>query len=349
MGSEMTKLDAIDNLAAPTLAAVSKWYGIHPKFAHAVLKAFVGVDYDRNIDDIHKLFERYQPLQIKLEYALSANVRGRDLAKQLSQWGVVLNGPRPKSFLDIGCAYAGFLIHFASLGYDVAGIEIDETFGRLGKLNLEVSGCPADFWMGDFLSDDLIPAERKFDLITCNDVIEHVSEPAVCLQKICRMLKPGGVAYVACPNKLAMLNVRSDAHFQCFGLTLLDYFRARDAYFMYSDTSQYRVSDFYEPEWYVNAARSAGVEAEIVYDSAVPEPDVPAEMAMLYTAFADWARTGSKKLDPLMRHEITRELANYSARMFQAYSQHVAHHSVDQFAKKWIYSPTQLLVRKPSA
>jgi SAM-dependent methyltransferase len=230
----------------------------------------------------------------------------------------------------------------------VAGIEIDEKFGRLGRLNLEASGCPADFWMGDF-ADDIIPGDRKFDLITCNDVIEHVSDPAACLQKICRMLKPGGTAYIACPNKLAMLNVRSDAHFQLFGLTLLDHFRAYAAYTMYADSTFYRVSDFYEPEWYVNTARSAGAEAEVVFDSAVPEPDVPAEIAMLYTAFSEWSREGSKKLSSLMRHEIMREFAQYSARMFQEYSEHVAHKSIDQFAKKWIYSPTQVLVRMPPA
>jgi len=341
----MTEAKAID-LTVPTLRTVCGWYHLHPKFAHAVLETFIGADYDRNYDDIHQLLERYAKFRIHLEYALSANVRAQDLAKQLVRWGVKLDGPGPKSFLDIGCAYAGFLIHFASRGYQVAGIEIDEKFGRLGRLNVETAGCRADFWMGDFLAD-VIPPDRQYDLITCNDVIEHVADPAACLQKICRMLKPGGTAYVACPNKLAMLNVRSDAHFQCFGITLLDYFRARDAYFMYSGNSLYRVTDFYEPEWYVNTAKSAGVAAEIVYDSAVPEPDVPGEIAMLYTAFADWSRSSSQKLDPLMRHEITRELASYSARMFQSYSEHVAHNSVDQFARRWIYSPTQLLVRKP--
>jgi 2-polyprenyl-3-methyl-5-hydroxy-6-metoxy-1,4-benzoquinol methylase len=345
--AEMTKADAIDNLKSPTLGAVCKWYGVHPKFAHAVLETFAGAGYDRNIDDIPRLLDRYESIRPHLEYALSANTRSRDVAKKLSQWGVALDGPAPKSYLDIGCAYCGFLIHLASRGYEVAGIEIDEKFGRLGRLNLEISGCPADFRMGDFLSPGILPGESMFDLITCNDVIEHVSDPAQCLQKICRLLRPGGTAYLAFPNKLSITNVRSDAHFQRFGITLLDYFRARAAYTMYSDYPHYEVSDFYEPEWYVNTARSAGAEAEVVYDSSVP--DVPGEIAALYGAFAEWAKSGSKKLDALMRHEITLELSKYSARMFQAYSEHIAHNSIDQFAKKWIYSPTQILVRKPLA
>jgi len=346
----VTPAKATDSPVCPTLETVSNWYGVNPKFVHAALETFVGADYDRNIDNIHKLLDRYESSRIQLEYAFSTNGRGRTLIQQLARWGVSLDqiGSGHKTYLDIGCAYGGFLIEFAKHGYDAMGIELSgPLYGRLGKLNLEVSGCPASIRIGDFLTDDIVTGEQQFDMITCNDVIEHVSNPETCIHKICRLLKPGGVAYVASPNKLSIPNVRSDVHFQCFGLTLLDYFRARAAYAMYSGGPNYEVSDFYEPEWYVSTAKATGVDAKIVFDSEVPQPDIPGEIAMLYTAFADWAKSGSRKLDPLMRHEITRELANYSARMFQSYSEHAAHNSMDEFAKRWIYSPTQLLVRKP--
>src|SRR5260370_1598194 len=122
------------------------------------------------------------------------------------------------------------------------------------------------------------PAKRKFDLITCSDVIEHVMDPEACLRKICRLLKPGGTAYIAYPAKLSIPYVRADGHFQLFGLTLLDYFRARDAYIMYTGWPEYEVSDYYEPEWYLNTARSAGVEAELVLDSSSARPDGPREI-----------------------------------------------------------------------
>jgi hypothetical protein len=169
------------------------------------------------------------------------------------------------------------------------------------------------------------------------------------LRKICRLLKPGGMAYVAYPTKLSIPYVRADAHSQLFGLTLLDYFRARAAYIMYTGWPEYEVSDYYEPEWYLNTARSAGVEAELVYDSSVPPPDIPGEIGLLYETFAEWTRSASKKLDPFMRQEITLELAKYSARMFQAYSEHIAHNAMDQFARKWVDPLTRILIRKPSA
>jgi 2-polyprenyl-3-methyl-5-hydroxy-6-metoxy-1,4-benzoquinol methylase len=345
---EMAQEYATVNPACPTLSTVCNWYGIHPKFAHAVLKTVVGADYDRNVDDVQKLLDRYEPFGIRLEYTLSTSSRGRTMVQQLANWGVSLeqDGRSRQTYLDIGCAYAGFLIAFANHGYDATGIELSGLYGRLGKLNLEASGCPATMWIGDFLSDEFVTGERQFDLITCNDVIEHVSDPAACLHKICRLLKPGGTAYVASPNKLSIPNVRADVHFQCFGLTLLDYFRARAAHAMYSGSPDYEVSDFYEPEWYVNTAKSAGAEAEIVYDDSVIASDAPTAIAMLYSSFAEWAKSGSWKLDPLMRHEITLELARYSARMFQEYSEHIAHNSIHRFSRKWIDPLTRILIRK---
>jgi len=343
------KTSVIDSLATPTISTVCNWYQVHPKFAHAALETFLGVDYDRGIGEISDFLARYERYRVQLEYTFSTNARGHKLVKQLMEWGVPLEqiSQSRKSYLDVGFAYGGFLAAFASLGYAATGIEISERFGRLGRLNLESAGISVDARMGDFLSDDVIAGESQFDVITCSDVIEHVRDPAACLRKICRLLKPGGVGYITCPTKLSIPYVRADGHFQLFGLTLLDHFRARDAYIMYTGWPEYEVSDYYEPEWYLNTAKSAGVRTEVVYDSSSPAADVPGEIAALYTAFFEWVNSGSAKLTPFMRHEITLELAKYSTRMFQAYSEHIAHNSVDQFAQKWIDPLTRILIRKP--
>lgn len=333
-----------------TVDAICKCYGVGATFAHGVLEMLAGAGYDRDIGDVPTLLDRYPNARIYFDYALSTNTRGRRLANQLKAWGVPVESPgnSPKTYLDIGFAYGGCLAAFSQLGYTVTGVEISEKFGRLGRLNLESSGHAVDTRIGDFLSDEVLkPEPNQFDLITCTDVIEHVMDPETCLKKICRILKPGGVAYVAYPTKLSMPYVRADGHFQLFGLTLLDYFRARAACFMYTGWPDYEVSDYYEPEWYLNTTQSAGLRAELVYDDSAPQPDVPGEIALLYTAFSEWDKSASSKLDPLMRHEIKRELAKYSARMFQAYSEHLAHNSIDQFARKWIDPLTRILITKP--
>jgi 2-polyprenyl-3-methyl-5-hydroxy-6-metoxy-1,4-benzoquinol methylase len=349
-GAEMEKAVTPGvNGANPTVRALAERYGVSSEFAHGVLEMLVGAGYDTNIGDVEQILERYSGTRIYIDYALSTNTRGQALIPQLRGWGIpVASGFQPpKAYLDIGFAYGGSLAAFARLGYQVTGIEISEKFGRLGRLNLASAGLAVDTRIGDFLRDDVISNEAQFDLITCTDVIEHVMDPESGIRKLCRLLKPGGIAYVAYPTKLSIPYVRADGHSQLFGLTLLDYFRARAAYTMYTGWPEYEVSDFYEPEWYLNTVRSAGASAELIYDSSMQAPDIPGEIAQLYQAFSEWTRGAAQKLDPLMRHEITRELAQYSARMFQEYSRHIAHNSVDLFAQKWIDPLTRILIRKP--
>lgn len=348
--ARLANVDQGRGAISATVRTVCDWYHIRPEFAHAVLETYVGPEYARDIAEIHELLNRYAALRIQLEYAFSTVVRGEALARQLRSWGLQIGQGMDgrKSYLDVGCAYGGFLITFARLGYDVVGIEIDEKFERLGRVNLAASDHAATVLRGDFLSSDPLPDDARFDLITCNDVIEHVTDPEECMRKICRILKPGGAAYVASPNKLSIRNINADVHFQRFGLTLLDYFRARAAYVMYSDYPYYTVSDFFEPEWYVNTAKASGAQAEIVYEEPANEYDVPQEIATLYGAFSEWIRLGAKKLDALMRREITREFAEYSVRMFRAYSEHVRCNSMNEFTRRWVDPLTRILITKPS-
>lgn len=83
----MTKIAATDSLVTPTIKAVCDWYGVHPKFAHAVLETFLGVDYERGISEISEFLARYERYRIQLDYTFSTNARGQKLAKQLKEWG----------------------------------------------------------------------------------------------------------------------------------------------------------------------------------------------------------------------------------------------------------------------
>lgn len=51
-------------------------------------------------------------------------------------------------------------------------------------------------------ADRLPFADAAFDVVLSNHVIEHVSSPEQHLREIHRVLKPGGIAYLATPNRL---------------------------------------------------------------------------------------------------------------------------------------------------
>lgn len=61
------------------------------------------------------------------------------------------------------------------------------------------------------------------DIVTCNDVIEHVKDPESAVKHINSILKPGGAALFHIPNKNYPDFVIKDGYQSLFGITLLDY------------------------------------------------------------------------------------------------------------------------------
>jgi 2-polyprenyl-3-methyl-5-hydroxy-6-metoxy-1,4-benzoquinol methylase len=94
--------------------------------------------------------------------------------------------------LDIGTG-DGFFLNFVPDTFDVVSTEISTT----GVTYARNRGH--DTLLGDFMSLDFEPA--SFDVITLWHVLEHVPDPGAMLDKIARILKPGGLLAVAVPNE----------------------------------------------------------------------------------------------------------------------------------------------------
>jgi SAM-dependent methyltransferase len=90
-----------------------------------------------------------------------------------------------RELLDVGC-YAGFFLEQArERGYAVAGVEPSRWAAEHARstLGLEVFVGPIEAF----------PAERRFDVVTLWDVIEHLTDPVGVLRRIHGLLRPGGV------------------------------------------------------------------------------------------------------------------------------------------------------------
>lgn len=104
--------------------------------------------------------------------------------------------PRPvpglDRLLDVGCGGGEFLIQAAAAGWSVEGVDFDERAVAIAKSrgvrvragSLEAQGYPSD----------------SFDVVTLSHVIEHVHDPSGLLEECVRILKPGGLLWVATPN-----------------------------------------------------------------------------------------------------------------------------------------------------
>lgn len=81
-----------------------------------------------------------------------------------------------------------------------------------------------DYWIQDFLAVDL-PAGH-FEMVTAIEVFEHIKEPDLFAEKVCQVLRPGGVFYMTTPNGAAVEN-RNPDHFHHYTAQELESVLAR--------------------------------------------------------------------------------------------------------------------------
>lgn len=100
--------------------------------------------------------------------------------------------PRDVSVLDIGCGFGESLGYHRNRGCDAHGVEADRNILRVAErhgLNVKVG-----------LFDASAYTSASFDVVTLDQVIEHLSDPLPVLRGIHTVLKPNGVLVVSTPN-----------------------------------------------------------------------------------------------------------------------------------------------------
>ena len=128
-------------------------------------------------------------IRMWVDFALSTNERGRVVDDEL-EGHISLRG---KKCLDVGCAYGGFLVAFAVRGAaQVVGVDINRDLLRFAAANLEDYHVSASLHQADLLDPGILGLGR-FDVITCNDVIEHVEDPRKVIRHLSLLLDDDGV------------------------------------------------------------------------------------------------------------------------------------------------------------
>ncbi len=102
-------------------------------------------------------------------------------------------------WLDIGCGSGGIANALAPHVSQIIGIDPEPwpCWSGMAEKTHNLS-----FVQAGFDSDELQMDGETADVIICNQVYEHVAQPAVLIRNIHRVLKPGGVCYFAGPNLL---------------------------------------------------------------------------------------------------------------------------------------------------
>ena len=107
------------------------------------------------------------------------------------------------SILDIGCGVGTILLYLASKGCCVTGIDISlKAITSSKKSACEIGIKTAKFLVKNFPHE--IP-KGSFDLILCLEVLEHLTNDNLALEKIYTMLSKKGTLVISVPSKNAPL------------------------------------------------------------------------------------------------------------------------------------------------
>ena len=319
-------------------------FDVAPQFLAAYLETrpHVRVPIEQAVDE-PDMFDKLGPLTgMYVRFALTTTERGRAFLDLVSE-----HCPRPRRFLDVGCAYGGFMRALRRRGADVVGVEIDQALANLATLNIRDLG-------GDVRHADILatPAQSlgTFDLIACNDVIEHVASAQALVARIGELLAPGGVAYFEIPNRDAIAHVTSDGHFQQFGLTLLPREVAARALHeatgkRYDDMGEMHAEASYE-RWFDEAKLAR---LDVRQPHAQPRDVLNQQVFNLVNAFTWWHDHQRKSLSPDVGDAIVDLYWTYTATLLAGIDAARRGDDWRPFERRYLTPFWTFLLRKRSA
>ena len=151
---------------------------------------------------------RIQPQQIEALYPAnylahssasgSQSIYGRlkTMLARRSARGVAAHVPPGGACLEVGCGNGSFLkvLRHVRDDIDLAGVDISD---------VNITGIPRfTFYKGQLEEVDF--GDAAFDIIYCSNLIEHVPDPFLFLEKCLAVLRPGGVIYGITPDHLSV-------------------------------------------------------------------------------------------------------------------------------------------------
>jgi trans-aconitate methyltransferase len=188
--------------------------------------------------DIQDVLNFYQELEdpAYVEGSVGRSIQARKILNVLSKY--ISKG----HLLDIG-AGSGILVEQALLmGYQAVGIEPSKWL--CGKAREK--GIPVQ--LGAFPSEKL---RERYDIITCIDVIEHVSNPFEFLSQIRSRMEANGVLAVVTPDVMSAFAKLFGWRWWHFRLAHIGYFSKKNFTHL-AERAGFDVVSISSPSWYFN-------------------------------------------------------------------------------------------------
>ncbi len=105
-----------------------------------------------------------------------------------------------KVVLDVGCGGGILAEGMAKTGAQVTGIDLSEKVIKIAQLHSLESGVSVRYEKQS--AEELAKKDqRKYDVVTCMEMLEHVPEPALTVRACAELAKPGGWVFFSTLNR----------------------------------------------------------------------------------------------------------------------------------------------------
>jgi len=141
--------------------------------------------------------EHYHERYIKSEYIYlpTSRIYLKEINGELKD--KILNKSEIR-LLDVGCGI-GYFLHLAKTdGYDVQGADISKWAAKYAKEKYDINVIAGNFLETDF-------NDNYYDMVTLWQTIEHLPSPDLFLEKIYKIIKPGGYICIATPDSASWI------------------------------------------------------------------------------------------------------------------------------------------------
>lgn len=143
--------------------------------------------------------DRYYRNEYRLDYQLAGRRPPkfhlvRSMREARNRAAYLSNALKPGArVLDVGCGTGEFLKFAKDRGCEVIGIEPGRTYAEFARSEYGIDVINAPWQQAD------LPLSG-FDVVTCQQVVEHLRDPMAALAAMAAWLKPEGMLYVSVPD-----------------------------------------------------------------------------------------------------------------------------------------------------
>ena len=116
-------------------------------------------------------------------------------ASRMLKVGIEVRGKR---VLEIGCGRGGFAGWLERQGADLTAADFSEEALRQARTHFTASSIK---WMVQDIQC-LTLEDNSFDTVISCETVEHVPDPRRAIRELARVLRPGGILVLTCPNYL---------------------------------------------------------------------------------------------------------------------------------------------------